>query len=277
MGGSISATSQLGVGSQFVIELPCEVRAEETALENEAPAAPVKAGLTVLVVDDSSVNQQVAVGLLRRMAASASVASNGAEAIEILSQKRCDLVLMDMLMPGMDGLSASRALRAKGFATPFFGLTANAFESDREACLASGMNGFVAKPLTKAKLTHIFTDLTTIAPSGASQATDQRSALIEELGAETYQSLVVALVEDGHTLIDEARASGDSAVKARTMHSLKGMALTLGFEDLGNLAAALEQDAKNSRPVTFDKLTQIIHEVERNFLPRTHGALGTGS
>ena len=95
------------------------------------------------------------------------------------------------------------------------------------------MNGFVAKPLTRAKLSGIFADLIGNAPIRRSMQSDQRSALVEEFGAGAYEELVDALVEDGHALVNEARAATDPETRRRAMHSLKGMARTLGFEAMG--------------------------------------------
>ncbi|MEQ1771558.1 MAG: ATP-binding protein, partial [Devosia sp.] len=114
LGGSITATSTPGQGSRFVIELPCRIVAETpsaVAPLARAPEASPVAGLHVLLVEDNHVNQQVATGLLQNMGAEVTLATNGQLALDAVSHRAFDLVLMDMQMPVMDGLTATRLLR----------------------------------------------------------------------------------------------------------------------------------------------------------------------
>lgn len=109
---------------------------------------PVRfAGLRVLLVEDNPVGALLAKTLLRREGCSVETAASGAEAVEALRRARYDLVFMDMRMPGMDGPSATRAIRAAGDRTPVIALTANAFPEDRQACLEAGMDDHLIKPL----------------------------------------------------------------------------------------------------------------------------------
>jgi CheY-like chemotaxis protein len=107
----------------------------------------------VLVVEDNLVNQEVASELLERVGLRVETASDGARAVELVASRHFDLVLMDVQMPVMDGLSATRAIRQQGGArTPILAMTANAFGDDRAACLAAGMDDHVAKPVDPAAL-----------------------------------------------------------------------------------------------------------------------------
>jgi CheY-like chemotaxis protein len=103
----------------------------------------------VLLAEDNPVNALLARALLGREGCTVDRVANGAEALAALSAAPYDLVLMDMRMPGMDGLTATRELRARGIRTPVVALTANAFEEDRRACLEAGMDDFLAKPLKR--------------------------------------------------------------------------------------------------------------------------------
>jgi two-component system sensor histidine kinase/response regulator len=112
------------------------------------------AGAQVLLVEDNPVNQEVARQLLSWAGLQVAVADDGEQALAWLSQHRCDLVLMDVQMPRLDGLEATRRLRAmpQHQLLPVLAMTANAFEDDRQACLAAGMNDHVAKPVEPARL-----------------------------------------------------------------------------------------------------------------------------
>jgi two-component system sensor histidine kinase/response regulator len=111
--------------------------------------------LRVLVVDDNTINQRVTLGYLERTGHRGDLAGNGLEALNAVRRLPYDLVLMDVQMPEMDGLTAARAIRALTGAVsrvPIIGLTANATEEDRMACLAAGMNDYLPKPLDPVKL-----------------------------------------------------------------------------------------------------------------------------
>ena len=114
--------------------------------ERIAPAAA--AGARVLLAEDNPINAMLARILLEREGAAVDRVTSGGEALAALETGHYDLVLMDLRMPGLDGLAATRALRAKGVRTPVVALTADAFEDDRRACLSAGMDDFLAKPLT---------------------------------------------------------------------------------------------------------------------------------
>ena len=111
--------------------------------------------LRVLLAEDNPVNQKVALGLLERLGYRADLAANGKQAVARAEQQPYDLILMDLQMPEMDGLEASRLIRSRLPAArqpKIIALTANAMQGDRELCLAAGMDDYVAKPV---KLTEI--------------------------------------------------------------------------------------------------------------------------
>ncbi|WP_167576732.1 hybrid sensor histidine kinase/response regulator [Aeromonas taiwanensis] len=151
MGGDIRVQSSPGQGSCFWFELP------GMATPCSPVADPASEGvgaldLDVLVVEDSPVNQLVVSLMLQKLACRVRVANNGLEALTLVGERRPDLILMDMRMPQMDGLEATRRLRELGCQVPIVALTANAMMEDRARCLAQGMDDFLAKPISLARL-----------------------------------------------------------------------------------------------------------------------------
>jgi CheY-like chemotaxis protein len=120
--------------------------------------------LRILVVEDNPVNQKVACGLLQRQGHTVVVAVNGKEALQTLRDQVFDLVLMDVQMPEMDGIQTTAAIRAgeegTGRRLPIIALTAQAFQEDRERCLAAGMDGYLAKPVHPQQLLQTVTKVT---------------------------------------------------------------------------------------------------------------------
>ena len=153
MGGKISVESVYSRGSIFHIIIPKvlgdETKIPKTDVEEKIFYAP---DAKVLVVDDNTVNLNVSSGLLQLCKITADTAKSGRIAIEMIQQKQYDVVLMDHMMPEMDGVETTRIIREKGFDVPIIALTANAIEGAREMFLASGMNDFLTKPINKTEL-----------------------------------------------------------------------------------------------------------------------------
>ncbi|HWF77264.1 MAG TPA: ATP-binding protein [Caulobacteraceae bacterium] len=163
MGGEIGVESRLGQGTRFLARLPLPKVGEALApafLPPPVPAAALDASLPkvrVLAAEDNSVNQLVLKTLLHQIGVEPMVVENGQEAVDAWKDAAWDVILMDMQMPVMDGLTAARAIRQAeadmGRAkTPIVALTANAMSHQIQQCLAAGMDGHVAKPIEAARL-----------------------------------------------------------------------------------------------------------------------------
>jgi len=136
-----------------------EVKKRETKSPDERvkldPEMAALHPLKILLAEDNAVNQKLALRLLQQMGYRADVASNGIEAVESTMRQRYDVILMDVQMPEMSGLEATQQIRAKDIAQPHvIGVTANAMQGDREACLAAGMDDYIAKPIRVEELVY---------------------------------------------------------------------------------------------------------------------------
>ena len=238
------------------------------------PSMPKLIG-RVLVAEDNSVNQRVALAMLARLGLTAHAVGNGREAVEAARDLPFDLILMDCQMPEMDGYAATAAIRASeagGPRVPIIALTADAIDGARERCLRSGMDAYLTKPIRQEELItalqvwlRVGTDRVAADKRVPSPAAGLPSMpkpcdeavilrLVHELGDEAalvLPEISAALTTDVMLLITStatALAAGDHAALARDAHRLKGQSLTLGLGELVNLAKAIERATKGHEP-----------------------------
>ena len=237
-------------------------------------------GARVLLVEDNEINQEVAIGQLEDAEVFVDLAENGAEAVRMARENDYDVVLMDMQMPVMDGIEATRILRSDArFQTlPIIAMTANALVSDRELCLQAGMNDHIAKPidpdqlfgvlmrwierpegdgaglreLSEARAAVVHTPAVADGPLDI-DGIDVKSALKRTGGnRKRYVALLRRFAQQQASTVDEIRKAlsmGDAATAERAAHSLKGVAGTLGATTLSETAAKAETAIKTGQGI----------------------------
>jgi CheY-like chemotaxis protein len=243
---------------------------ERAAVDEEGAAAlGERHPLRILLAEDNNVNQQLALLLLESMGYRADVAANGAEAVEAVNRLPYDLVLMDVQMPEMDGLEATRRIRTDGPSTQprIVAMTANAMQGDREACLAAGMDDYLAKPIKPEALAAALAATPNRAADRPRITVLDPSALARlqaiAPNAEALARLVASFLDNGAVLIAgmaEAAGAGDAAVLRRHAHTLKSNAASFGATELAQHCGALEGRARGGDLAGADDAVSRIAE-----------------
>ena len=173
MGGTLRAESQEGQGSTFTLEVPLPFTTQAVApFPGPLHKSDAGGGQRVLLVEDNPVNQTVIEAMLRSLGYQVSLVGDGLEAVRSAERQSFAAILMDCRLPLMDGYEATRQIRLLPdcAAVPIIALTANALQGDREACLAAGMNDYLAKPFKRVDLQHILQRWLGARPSASGQA-----------------------------------------------------------------------------------------------------------
>jgi len=246
----------------------------------------VTEGLRVLVAEDNSVNQKVALRMLAKLGCRADVVANGLEAVEALRQIPYDLVLMDCNMPEMDGFAATahiRDLEGSTRHTVVIAMTANALDGDRARCLIAGMDDYIAKPVTQNELAakialwvrtngdHPASGHPAQPVGNGSGSIDRgRIAELAELGdngdPRWLQSLVDKYVEEAAmrvTELGEAASAGDPVQLECHAHALKGSSSNLGAVRVARLCEKLQVLGRSN---SVEGAADLVAELEREFL-----------
>lgn len=249
----------------FAGEGEIEAPRSDTRLKNQIdPEMGKHHPLHILIAEDNTINQKLALRMLSQMGYRADVAANGIEAIQAIERQGYDVVLMDVQMSEMDGLEASRIITQRwprGQRPRIIAMTANAMQGDREMCLNAGMDDYITKPFRQNELAEALnravariTEPVSSSPhvssphasSGAKPALDPTvfQALINSVGADFIGEMIAAYLDETPQLLaqlNQALIASDTVVARRAAHSLKSISESFGALQLAALARELEQ------------------------------------
>ncbi len=263
---------------------PAPARGERS---EERPGLPK--GKKILLAEDNPVNMKLARRLLERAGLEVGVAENGIRVLEKLGQAHYDLVLMDVQMPEMDGLEATRRIRerereASGH-IPVVALTAHSMKGDRERFLAVGMDDYLSKPLDAAQLYRTLSKHLAAAPdfvpasaAGGGAGVLDAGELHDRLGGdrELARELLSVFLEEHANMssgVEDALNAGDTAALKMKAHGLKGMAANISAGALRDISLRVEQAADRGDLAGAGKLIEELGAVMRATLERVRGYL----
>jgi len=309
MGGEVGVTSQPGEGSTFWFTALLGIGSAAGAAAQQDANAPVVPSASmaalkdarILLVEDNTFNQQIASEILEEAGAAVCVANNGAEALELLRQTGFDCVLMDVQMPLMDGLEATRRIRAdpRLAGLHVLAMTATATNEDRERCLAAGMDDFISKPIQPALMYQSVArwlpprrhdDVARLVrpPRRAPRATlagdpdiVDLSVLAQVLGyhpdkIRKFAFKFLQTSEAGFSEMEQAAAAGDIQTVRELGHRMKASARTVGAMGLGDLCQQLEglptgdpaEEARAARAL-IDQLWPLLARITEHIMNNT--------
>ncbi len=305
MHGDITVTSKPGQGSTFTLRVPLQVVPEPPAGSATLLTALALSArpLKVLVAEDHPVNRQYVAALLDNLGHEAHFTTNGEEAVAAARSMRFDLILMDVHMPQLDGVAATRAIRALPDAArstvPIVALTADAYAQTHERCMLAGMNDVLTKPVSPDKLAALLRRLFGMAqgtvaagradagspgqgaPALAPHPAIRSAAVLDSAAIEAalqamprakLATMIAAFLDQGPQTVQHLRAAMRDAQPLAlrvNAHAVKGAALNLGLTALASTAEALQEGAAHLPAHEIARLVQRYEEL----LPITRQAL----
>jgi signal transduction histidine kinase/HPt (histidine-containing phosphotransfer) domain-containing protein len=289
MGGKIWVESKEGHGSVFhftgKFSLPAgsakwsppKLRPELPALPkppipvfSSPTAEPSTRNLHVLLAEDNLINQTLMIRLLQKLGHTSVLARDGREAVELFSSQAFDVILMDVQMPEMDGLTATARIREAELSTgahiPIFAITARAMKGDKELCLQGGMDGYITKPILFGDIERALATIAPISTTSALSAphTWTGSAALDRLGGdeELLREICQIFLRESGILLDrlkQAVTNGDAEGVQASAHSIKGEVGYLGAESVSQTAKKLEKMGQDNNLTGAERLVQELH------------------
>lgn len=267
MNGSISVSSEPGVGSCFRFVVPIT---KDCVASTDTPRIDTSEDLLsgrVLIAEDSETNAMVAKTMLSRLGLDFEHVGDGAAAVDAALNSRFDLILMDVSMPTLDGLEATRILRERGYKQPIIAMTAHALKGDLDHALASGMTGYITKPVRPDAFRTALAKwlparrqaIDTPEPGGLDQV-----AITELWGGdtETFAEIAEIFMRELDWRLPGLDEAGCEELEHQA-HSLKGASANVGATRLSELAAILEQAASGDADRKTELISQIRNEAGR--------------
>jgi two-component system sensor histidine kinase/response regulator len=242
-------------------------------------------GIRVLLVEDNEMNQEVAASIIKKRGALLTIASHGKEAVELVQRQTFDLVFMDLHMPVMGGIEATRQIRqlAQGSALPIVAMTAAVLAEDRERCMAIGMTDFICKPIEPEEIIRVFnlyTRINNVISPPAPASTGNDKILFNQLQGlrrldgdrSLQQRLLINFVENFQDVtgkLDALLAAGQTEAIIDLIHSIKGVAANLGACALATASHDLHDELRTKVPLdsrtAFDGcLTKTLEKIQQH-------------
>ena len=257
MGGRIWVASEVGKGSVFAFVVPFEIwtacnRPMAGVPAGMGPELPLPA-LRILLAEDSPDNCTITMAYLEDTPYRVEIAENGAIACEMFAAGHYDLVLMDRQMPVMDGLTATRTIRAWERAndrptTPIIALTASALKGDQEMCLAAGCTAFLTKPIKQEVLLQAIKERSRVAPPSSKEESSWKHTILVRVNPKFADRIPAYLQNCRQNVITipDALDRGDFETVTTLGHQMRGSGSMFGFQAITDFGAALEQAAESA-------------------------------